>query len=143
MAEQLIIGISGMRGIVGENLTADIASDYGKAFGTFLKSRHADKKEKLTVCIGRDSRTTGQMLQLAVTEGLCNTGIDIIGLGIVPTPSVGIMLRQLRCCGAVVITASHNPIPYNGIKLLLENGIAPAPEQAEQIIQCFSNKDFR
>ena len=141
MAEELIISISGMRGIVGENLFASIASEYASAFGSFLKARHSDK-EKLTVCIGRDSRPSGQMLQSAVTEGLCAVGVDVVELGIVTTPCVGIMLRELGCVGGVVITASHNPLPYNGIKLLLDNGMAPFIEQAGQIRKCYDDRKF-
>ena len=66
MAEELIISISGMRGIVGENLTETIAAEYGSAFGTFLKSKHRNDKTKLSVCIGRDSRVSGQMMLSAV-----------------------------------------------------------------------------
>ena len=131
-----------MRGIVGENLTDSVAADYGSAFGTFLKNIHAGKKEKLSVCIGRDSRRSGQMLKSAVTAGLCAVGIDVIDLELVTTPGVGIMLRQLGCAGAVSITASHNPIQYNGIKLLLGDGFAPPPESAGQIKQCFLDKNF-
>ncbi len=142
MAEELIISISGMRGIVGENLTDSVAADYGSAFGTFLKNIHAGKKGKLSVCIGRDSRPSGPMLKSAVTAGLCAVGIDVIDLELVTTPGVGIMLRQLGCAGAVSITASHNPIQYNGIKLLLGDGFAPPPESFGQIKQCFLDKDF-
>ena len=142
MAEQLIISISGLRGIVGENLTASVAEEYGCAFGTFLENKHTDKKGKLSVCIGRDSRPSGEMLKSAVTEGLCKVGVDVIDLGLVTTPCVGIMVRELGCSGGVVVTASHNPAPYNGIKLLLDNGIAPPSDEAEQIRQCFFNKQF-
>jgi len=142
MAEQLIISISGMRGIVGENLTPSIAAEYGCAFGTFLKNRRTDKKEKLSVCIGRDSRPSGQMLKSAVAAGLCDVGIDVTDLGVVTTPGVGIMVRQLGCAGGAVITASHNPAEYNGIKLLLAGGIAPPHNAAEQIRQYFSDKHF-
>lgn len=142
MAEQLIISVSGMRGIIGENLSAPIAAEYGCAFGTFLKNKHVGKKEKLTVCVARDSRPSGQMLGSAVAAGLCAVGIDVVDLGIVTTPGAGVMLSRLGCAGGVVITASHNPIPYNGIKLLLDNGVAPPPAQAEQIRQCFFDKDF-
>jgi phosphomannomutase len=131
-----------MRGIVGENLTDSVAADYGSAFGTFLKKIHAGRKEKLSVCIGRDSRRSGQMLKSAVTAGLCAVGIDVIDLEMVTTPGVGIMLRQLGCAGAVSITASHNPIQYNGIKLLLGDGFAPPPDAAGQIKQCFLDKNF-
>lgn len=142
MAEPLIISVSGMRGIVGENLTSSIAADYGCAFGTFLKNTYAGKKGKLSVCIGTDSRPSGRMLNAAVTTGLTAVGIDVIQLGIVTTPGVGVMVSHLGCGGGVVITASHNPIQYNGIKLLIEPGIAPAAETAEQIKQYFLDKRF-
>ncbi len=142
MTEQLIISISGMRGIVGENLTVSIAADYGRAFGTFLKDDKTSAMEKLSVCIGRDSRPSGQMLRSAVTDGLCSVGIDVIDLGVVTTPGVSIMVRALGCSGGVVITASHNPAKYNGIKLLLGNGIAPPQDAAEKIRQYFFDKRF-
>ncbi|MCX5635560.1 MAG: phosphoglucosamine mutase, partial [Planctomycetota bacterium] len=148
MAEKLIISISGMRGIIGENLTAAIAAEYGCAFGTFLKEnstgspQDALRRKKLSVCIGRDSRPSGQMLESAVTAGLCSVGIDVVDLGIVTTPGVGIMARHLGCSGGVIVTASHNPIQYNGIKLLLGNGIAPPQRAAEQIKGYFLDRKF-
>jgi phosphomannomutase len=142
MGEELIITISGMRGIVGENLTAAIASEYGSAFGTFLKEAVCRGDGKPAVCIGRDSRISGQMLTFAVTAGLCAVGVDVVDLGLVITPSAGVMVRELRCSGGVIITASHNPIQYNGIKLLLNNGMAPPVTAAEQIKRHFLNKDF-
>jgi phosphomannomutase len=140
MAERLIISVSGLRGIVGENLTASIASDYGCAFGTFLKEKHI--RGAKAVCVGMDSRPSGQMLKKALAAGLCSVGLDVIDLGIVTTPCVGIILRELRCVGGIVVTASHNPVRYNGIKLLLSNGIAPPPDVAEQIKQYFYDKKF-
>jgi len=142
MAEQLIISVSGLRGIVGENLTPAIAAEYGCAFGAFLKEKHRGEKEKLSVCIGRDSRTSGQMLMSATAAGLCAVGVDVIDLGLVTTASVAVMTKELGCSGGVAITASHNPIPYNGIKLLLGNGIAPPLDEAEQIKQYFFDKRF-
>ncbi len=142
MSEQLIVTISGMRGIVGENINSAIAAEYGCAFGTFLKRRFADKGGGLSVCIGRDTRPSGQMLQSAVMAGLSSVGIDVIDLGVVTTPCVGVMVRHLECSGGVIITASHNPIQYNGIKLLLDNGVAPAGETAGQIRRHFFNKEF-
>jgi phosphomannomutase len=142
MAEQLIISISGLRGIVGENLTSSVAEEYGFAFGTFLKNRAMGNKGKLSVCIGRDSRPSGEMLKSAVTEGLCKVGVNVIDLGLVTTPCVGVMVRELGCSGGIVITASHNPSQYNGIKLLLDNSMAPPPDAAEQIKQLFFDKQF-
>jgi phosphomannomutase len=140
MTEPLIISVSGMRGIIGRNLTASVAVEYGGAFGSFLQS--APPGEKLSVCIGMDSRPSGQMLKSAMTAGLTGSGIDVIDLGLVTTPCVGISLRELGCAGGVIITASHNPIQYNGIKLLLNNGIAPSPEVAAKIRKLFFDKNF-
>jgi phosphomannomutase len=141
MAGELIITVSGLRGIVGENLTPQVAADYGFAFGSFLRSKSSDA-DKLIVCMGRDSRPSGQSLACAVASGLTTAGIDVIDLGIVTTPTVGIMVRHLACAGGVIITASHNPLPYNGIKLLLDNAMAPPPNVAEPIKNRFLNKDF-
>jgi phosphomannomutase len=137
MAESLIISVSGMRGVIGENLTPVIAAQYGCAFGTFLKDSIAADGRRFRVCIGRDSRVSGQMLMSAMTAGLCAVGVDVVDLGLVTTPCVGIMLRELNCDGGIVITASHNPLPYNGIKLLLGNGMAPPPATAERIKRAF------
>ncbi len=73
---------------------------------------------------------------------MCKVGFDIIDLGLVTTPCVGVMVRELDCSGGVVVTASHNPAQYNGIKLLLENSMAPPPVAAGQIKQMFLNKQF-
>lgn len=142
MAAELIITISGMRGIVGENLTAAVATEYGCAFGTFLKRNCEDSGRKPSVCVGRDSRVSGRMLASAAADGFCSVGVDAVDLGVVTTPGVGIMTRQLNCAGGVVITASHNPAEYNGIKLLLGDGVAPPSRLAEQIKKVFLEKDF-
>lgn len=139
MAQELIISISGMRGLVGENFFPDTAVRYGAAFGSFLKQRHS-KENKLTVAVGRDSRPSGSMLFSAVAAGLAAVGIDVVDLGICSTPAVGVMLRQLNCDGGIVITASHNPTPYNGVKLLLKNGIAPPKEMADQIVEIYHQR---
>ena len=141
MAGELIITVSGLRGIVGENLTPQVAADYGRAFGSFLCSRNVNIG-KFVVCLGRDSRPSGQSLADAVSSGLTSVGVSVIDLGIVTTPTVGIMVQHLACAGGVIITASHNPLPYNGVKLLLDNAMAPPPNVAEQIKSRFLNRDF-
>lgn len=142
MTGKPIISISGLRGIVGEELTAAIAAEYACAFGTFLRASNP-KKKKMSVCIGRDSRPSGQMLEQAVTEGLCSAGIDVVELGVVITPAVGIMIGHLQADGGAVITASHNPAQYNGVKLLLGDGIAPPADSAEKIKRFFEQKSFK
>ncbi|MFA5424312.1 MAG: phosphoglucosamine mutase [Phycisphaerae bacterium] len=142
MSDKLIISISGMRGIIGQNLTAPIAAKYGTAFGTYLRRTAGANGKKLTVCLGRDSRRSGPMLASAVTAGLTSVGIEVIDVGLVTTPTASIMTRHLACTGGVIITASHNPIEYNGIKLFLSNGMTPPAEQAAQIKQIFTDEDF-
>jgi phosphomannomutase len=142
MAGELIITVSGLRGIVGENLTPEIAATYGRAFGEFLHNRLSESGRPKSVCLGRDSRPSGQSLAAAVASSLTSAGINTIDLGIVTTPTVGIMVKHLGCAGGVIITASHNPGEYNGVKLLLDNGMAPSPEVAEQIKICFDIRDF-
>jgi phosphomannomutase len=142
MAEELIISVSGLRGIVGSSLTAGIAADYGRAFGAFLRSGGDGKEGRLSVCAGRDTRPSGAPLQSALSEGLCSAGIDVIDLGIVTTPGVGIMVKELGCGGGVVVTASHNPAQYNGIKLLLGNSMAPSGASAAEVRRYFNDKNF-
>lgn len=142
MAEDLIISVSGMRGIVGKSLTPVIAAEYGAAFGAFLKDSIDTGGEQFSVCMGRDSRVSGPMLASALAAGLCATGVDVMDLGIVTTPGVGIMVRELGCEGGIVVTASHNPIPYNGIKLMLGNGVAPPAGTAGMIRERFLARHF-
>ncbi|MHC4757650.1 MAG: phosphohexomutase domain-containing protein [Planctomycetota bacterium] len=142
MSRELIISISGLRGIVGENFNESVAKSYGQAFGTFLKQSFKDKSSPLTVCLGRDSRTSGPEISDAVMAGLSDIGINVIDLGIISTPAVGVMINELKCEGGVVVTASHNPPEYNGIKVLLDGGMAPPREKAEAIKKTFLDKKF-
>ncbi|GAJ08749.1 unnamed protein product, partial [marine sediment metagenome] len=82
------------------------------------------------------------MLKSAVVAGLCDIGIDVVDLGMVTTPGIGIMVRELGCDGGVVVTASHNLAQYNGMKLLLGNGIAPPADATGQIKRYFFGKNF-
>jgi phosphomannomutase len=130
-----------MRGIIGQSLTPVVATNYGMAFGTFLRqTKPADTP--LKVCIGRDSRPSGMMMTAAVSAGLMATGCEVIDLGIVTTPGLAIMVRHLGCDGGVVITASHNPVQWNGIKLLRDDGIAFPADDVKQIQQFYFDKKF-
>ena len=136
----LIISISGIRGIVGESLQPSHAQEFGCAYGTYLRRQAQDAKPR--VCIGRDSRPSGPMIGAALSAGLMSAGCDTVDLGLVTTPGVAIMVRHLQCQGGVVITASHNPIQWNGIKFLSADGIAYPADQAQQIQQLYYDKDF-
>lgn len=114
-----IISVSGLRGVVGETLTPEVAMRYVAAFAAAMPPGD--------ILVGRDSRPSGRMLSLAVQAGLQAIGRSTIDAGIVATPTVGVLLRHCGAAGGIQITASHNPSPYNGIKLFSAEGrVIPA-----------------
>ncbi len=131
----LMISISGVRGVIGQTMTPQLAADMACAYGTMLAGQ--------TVVVARDSRPSGLMVQNAVVSGLIATGCRVIDLGIVSTPGAALMIRRLRAAGGIVITASHNPVIWNGIKFLTDEGLAPPADRAKQIIGCYESKAFR
>lgn len=130
----LMISVSGVRGIVGKTMTPMLAAEMGAAFGSHLGGGK--------VVIGRDSRQSGPMVQSALVGGLLATGCSVVELGIVTTPGTAMMIGELGAAGGVVLTASHNPGEWNGIKFLTSAGIAPPPELAEKIFERFRAKEF-
>lgn len=116
---ELIVSVSGIRGIVGDSLTPDAAVRFGCALGTYLRGGR--------VVVSRDSRPSGDMLRHAVFAGLFATGCQVEDIGIAPTPTVGIAVRNLNAAGGIQITASHNPSPWNGLKMFGKDGaVLPA-----------------
>ena len=115
----LIVSVSGLRGIVGGSLTPEVAVRYVAAFAATLPPG--------PIVIGRDGRTSGPLLAAAITEHLTQSGRDVIDCGIAATPTVGIVVLQERAAGGIQISASHNPAPYNGLKLFSAEGrVLPA-----------------
>lgn len=130
----LIMSVSGVRGIVGQTMTPRLAADLGAAFGTRLGGG--------TVVIGRDSRPSGPMLQHAAVAGLLATGCNVVTLDLVTTPGVALMIGEHNAAGGIVLTASHNPTPWNGIKFLTSQGFAPPPADAEKIFETYRTNTF-
>jgi phosphomannomutase len=114
LTDQLMISTSGIRGIVGAGLDPVNAMQFASAFGTYLR--------KGRVVVGRDPRPSGQMLKMAVIAGLRGVGIDVIDIGIVPTPTVEIAVVGLSAAGGTCITASHNPAEWNALKFFNRKG---------------------
>jgi phosphomannomutase len=135
----LMISVSGVRGIIGQTLTPEVATTFGQAFGHFLRqnSKLETENSKLKVVIGRDSRPSGPMVFGALAAGLLSVGVDVVDVGVATTPSVALMGRYLKAQAAIVITASHNPLIWNGIKFVRDDGICFPPAQAAQIKQIF------
>lgn len=114
LMSKLIISVSGLRGIVGETLTPDVATRFVAAF--------ASKLPDGPIIVGRDGRSSGPMLSRAIIASLSACGRDCIDVDVAATPSIGVLVCQRGAAGAVQISASHNPPPYNGIKLFNSSG---------------------
>lgn len=136
----LMLSVSGARGIVGRTMTPSVAADFAAAFGSFIKSTARTKVP--LVCVGRDSRPSGASLASAAIAGLTSVGCNVIELGIVTTPTVAVMIGKHKASGGMAVTASHNPIEWNGLKCLNADGVAPPPDKAQHIIHRFKERDF-
>ncbi len=118
-----LFGTDGVRGIANEELTAELAYRLSRSAGRWFKKESELVDERPRVMIGCDTRISGDMLRSAVVAGLTSIGIDAVVLGIVPTPAVARAAIECSCAvGGVVISASHNPAEYNGIKLFTADG---------------------
>ncbi|MEM2093104.1 MAG: phosphoglucosamine mutase [Candidatus Bathyarchaeia archaeon] len=127
-----LFGTNGIRGVVNKELTPEIAATVGAAIGTYF---NAGK-----LIIGYDARTSGPMLANAVVSGLVATGCQVLNARMAPTPALQYAVKSLKADGGVIITASHNPPEYNGIKVLWSDGIEISREQEMEIENIFFNK---
>ena len=115
-----LFGTDGVRGVANKDLTNDLAMKIGAAAAAVLL-REA-KSAKPTVLIGKDTRASGDMLEAALTAGLCSVGCNVLSVGIVPTPAVAYLVGKYECEAGIMISASHNPCEYNGIKIFQKTG---------------------
>lgn len=115
-----LFGTDGVRGIANESLTPELALQIGRAAAMVLIKE--SKSEKPTVLIGKDTRASGDMLEAALTAGFTSVGCNVLSVGIVPTPAVAYLVCKYGCEAGVMISASHNPCEYNGIKIFQKTG---------------------
>ncbi|MGN1123608.1 MAG: phosphoglucosamine mutase, partial [Eubacterium sp.] len=115
-----MFGTDGVRGIANVDLTPQLALKIGRAAATVLIKE--SNSSKPTVLIGRDTRASGDMLEAALTSGLCSVGCNVLSVGIVPTPAVAFLTEKYGCSAGIMISASHNPCEYNGIKIFQQSG---------------------
>ncbi len=133
--DALMIGVSGMRGTIGSTLTPRVVGRMAGAFAKWLWSRHERlNAQPPKVVIGRDSRPSGPFVRDAAAATLVAAGCEVIDLGVVTTPGVAMMVTRLGADAGMVVTASHNPIIWNGLKLLDTEGVAPPPEAVAEVI---------
>ncbi len=137
----LMLGVSGLRGIVGKSLTPEVAARFAEAFGGWLSEHRTGS----SIVVARDGRAGGQALYDEVTTTLMGLGCDVLELGVAMTPTAGVAVDRLGALGAVIVTASHNPQEWNGLKLLVRTGEgvsaqAPGPDVANEVISKFRNE---
>ncbi|HSI35611.1 MAG TPA: phosphoglucosamine mutase [Tepidisphaeraceae bacterium] len=136
--EALMIGVSGMRGTVGGTLTPPVVTRMAAAFAVWLKqSAKPVNGTHHRLVFGRDSRPSGPWVRDAAAAALTASGIEVIDLDIVTTPGVAMMVKHLGADAGMIATASHNPIQWNGLKLLNSDAVALPPEAAAKIKELF------
>ena len=126
MTDTLMVGVSGVRGIVGKDLTPEVVTRWARAFGTWVREngkRETGNGNRGSVVVGRDARESGPAFAAAVTTGLTLVGCDVIDIGLVPTPTVQLAVDHHQAGGGIAITASHNPIEWNALKFIGSDGI--------------------
>ena len=136
-----MLSVSGMRGIVGASLTPEVIARYTGAVAMWI-AREA-KSTAPTVIVARDGRASGVMVHRVVVGALVAAGCRVIDLGIATTPTTGVMVLERSADGAIIITASHNPQEWNGLKVLTAQAHAPGAEAAQQIIDAFNASDVQ
>jgi phosphomannomutase len=134
MKEALKVGVSGVRGVVGDSFTPQLAVMFAKAFGAFIG--HG------SVLVGRDTRPSGIMIEHAVVAGLQSVGCKPVLAGVVPTPTMLFMTRESTARGGIMISASHNPAPWNALKFIDRDGLFLDAIRADEFIDLYHQQDF-
>lgn len=133
-----LFGTDGVRGIANEELTSELAYKLGR-FGAYVLTKG---KKNSKIVVGMDTRISGDMLEAALISGICSVGVDVVCIGVVPTPAVAYQTRHQNADAGVVITASHNPVKDNGIKFFNSQGYKLTDEVEEEIESyILENKD--
>ncbi len=130
----LKIGITGVRGIVGETFTPELIVGFAQAFGTYMDGG------RILVC--RDTRPSGPMVRSAVLGGLLAAGCEVIDLGVCPTPTMQLAVTWLSAEGGVAVTAGHNPSQWNALKFVRADGLYLNVTQAEELLDIFHQGEF-
>ena len=134
MSSEPIISVSGVRGKVAESLDPQTITRFSLAFGTFVEGK--------TVVIGRDSRTSSPLLRHAVLTGLLATGCHVIDVGLCSTPTILLMSKVLDAQGSITITASHNPVEWNGIEFASESGRLLNQAERERLLHIYETESY-
>ena len=130
----LKISISGVRGVIGQSLTPRLLTRFAQAFGTHTGSG--------TIVVGRDPRTSGEMVKHAVIAGILSSGGRVVDIGVCPVPTVQLQVRRRRANGGIAITASHNPAEWNALKFIGSNGLFLDAGQARELLDIYHQGEY-
>ena len=130
----LKIGISGVRGVVGETFTPELVAEFAQAFATYLDGG--------PVLVGRDTRPSGAMLSAAATSGLLAAGAEVFDLGVCPTPSLQLAVPWLGARGGLIVSAGHNPVEWNALKFVRADGLYLNVTQADELLDVYHQGEF-
>ena len=130
----LKISISGVRGVIGQSLTPVLLTRFAQAFGTYVGSG--------TIVIGRDPRTSGEMVKQAVIAGLLSSGCRVIDIGMCPVPTIQLLVRHHRALGGIAITASHNPAEWNALKFIGADGLFLTSGEAREMLDIYHQGEY-
>ncbi|MGE3314830.1 MAG: phosphoglucosamine mutase, partial [Planctomycetaceae bacterium] len=132
---QRILSISGLRGVIGDGLDPAYVANFAMALGTMAEGG--------AVVLARDGRSTGAMLHQAVAAGLMSAGCRILDAGIASTPTCGVLVNDERAAGGLQITASHNPVEWNGLKPFSNEGSVFNEDLGRRLIEILDSQKFR
>lgn len=132
-----LFGTDGVRGIANQELTPELAFKLGRA-GSYVLSREVSRPR---ILVGRDTRISGDMLESALVAGICSVGADVLKAGVIPTPGVAYLTQKYHASCGIVISASHNPTEYNGIKFFGGGGYKLPDEVEDEIERLVLNQD--
>jgi phosphomannomutase len=130
----LKISVSGVRGVVGDSLTPEMVTRFAQAFGTYVGGGR--------VVMGRDPRTSGEMVRQAVVAGLISSGCRVSDLGVCPTPTVQLLVRELGASGGIAVTASHNPPEWNALKFVGGDGLFLGAARGRELLDIYHQGDY-
>jgi phosphomannomutase len=130
----LKISISGVRGVIGQSLTPTLLTRFAQAFGTHTGSG--------TIVVGRDPRTSGEMVKHAVIAGILSSGGRVVDIGVCPVPTVQLQVRRRKANGGIAITASHNPAEWNALKFIGANGLFLDAGQARELLDIYHQGEY-
>ncbi len=136
MNRRRLFGTSGIRGVVDQDLSSDFCRRVALAIGSTLP-------QSSRVCIATDTRISRDVIKDAVTTGLLSCGVNVVDFGILPTPALALLTRELGLAAGIMVTASHNPPEFNGIKLFTENSLGYSQAQEEEVERVYFDQEFR